>query len=397
MKFDIAQGLTRDEAIAALCTRWVPSRRIESIPVEESCGRILADDCRAQYDLPPHRVSSFDGIAVCSSDFINGVPDTSHWKRGEQFVSADTGDDFPDKFDTIIAIEQVVFDEADCPHFVSDFIFEAGAAVKQAGSTMRKGELLCETQTCITPQIVAILGAGGYAMVPVFQRIKVAYIPTGNELVPVGKIPERGENIESNSLMLRALLQKWGAEMVTYDIIADNQVLLSEAIDEAIATSDLVLINGGSSRGSEDYNSELLQERASWFAHGIKAIPGRPIGMAIINGIPAINVPGPMIATLLASDWLIRALICFYYHQTPPMRVKVSAILDQPIQARSEFEYLARLILEEIDGALHARMVAGNIGLAQNIRLVNGFMAVPSNQAYEVGDIVEVEVLGTRA
>ena len=98
----------------------------------------------------------------------------------------------------------------------------------------------------------------------------------------------------------------------------------------ALEEADMVLINGGSSRGSEDYNSELLQERATFFAHGVKAVPGRPIGMAIIGGKPAINVPGPMIAAFLAADWLVQALVRFYYGQPMPRRATVSAVLDKP-------------------------------------------------------------------
>lgn len=159
----------------------------------------------------------------------------------------------------------------------------------------------------------------------------------------------------------------------------------------------MVLVNGGSSRGSEDYNSELLQERASFFAHGIKAVPGRPIGLSVIGGKPAINVPGPMIAACLASDWLVRALVCFYYGQPLPRRVKVPAVLDGRLGARPGFEQLARLALREVDGVLHAAPVPSAATLAQNMRRVNAFLAVPADVHYEAGQTVEVELLGTVA
>ena len=107
MKFNAEAALTRAQAVEALASRWEFEPRTEQVSVARACGRVLAQDCHARYDLPRHRVSSFDGIAVRSADFAAGLPDTSAWVRGVQFAQADTGDDFPDEFDTVIAAEDV--------------------------------------------------------------------------------------------------------------------------------------------------------------------------------------------------------------------------------------------------------------------------------------------------
>ena len=179
--------------------------------------------------------------------------------------------------------------------------------------------------------------------------------------------------------------------------MADDRAALGIAIDRALAEADVVLVNGGSSRGSEDFNSELLQERASWFSHGVKAVPGRPIGLAVIEGKPAINVPGPMIAAYLAADWLVRGLVCHYYGQPVPQRVKVPAVLDAPLGARPGFEHLARLVARDMDGVLHAAPVPNSATLAENIRSANAFLAVPAGVRYEAGDKADIELLGTKA
>ena len=397
MKFDSNNALARAEALKALESRWKFDHQVEIIATTQACGRVLAQDCCSHYDLPRYRVSSFDGIAVRSADFEKGMPDTSEWKRGVQFAQADTGDDFPDEYDSIIAAEKVSYDCKGRLVIAPDLEFEKGNAIKRAGSTMGEGDLLYKKGTLLTPEAIAILAAGGLAEVPVVKKLRIAYIPTGNELVPIGTEPTRGQNVQTNSLMLSAYFAQWSIEMVEYAIVRDDREALSVAIDRALEETDIVLINGGSSRGSEDYNSELLQERASFFAHGIKAVPGRPIGLAIIGGKPAINVPGPMIATLLASDWLVHALICFYYNQPMPKRVKVPVILDKALGARPGFEQLARLVAREIDGMLHAAPVPASATLAENILSVNAFLAVPVGVRYEVGETVDVELLGTVA
>ena len=397
MKYDREKALTRDEAVNALLSRWSFSVRIEEVGIASACERVLAHDCRAAYDLPPHRVSSFDGIAVRSADFAHGIPDTTKWVRDKHFSQADTGDDFPDEYDTIIAAEDVSYDADGTLHLDPALKFKKGNAVKRAGATMMCDELLYEAGTLLNPEALAILAAGGFTQVPVRKRLKIAYIPTGNELVNIGTTPTRGQNVQTNSLMLEAHLAQWGAELVSYDIVPDDPRLLAAAIDRAIAETDLVLINGGSSRGSEDYNSELLKERASFFAHGIRAVPGRPIGLSIIEGKPAINIPGPMIAAFLANDWLVRSLVSFYYDLPVPERVRVEAILDQPLEARPGFEFLVRLVAREINGIWHAVPVPNGASLAENIRSVNAFLAIGESQHYEQGEIASIELLGTKA
>ncbi|MCI2241637.1 molybdopterin molybdotransferase MoeA [Adlercreutzia faecimuris] len=397
MKFDIDAALTRDEALGALTSRWSPRLCEEAVPAARACGRVLARDCHARYDLPRHRVSSFDGIAVRSTDFADGMPDTAGWKLGRDYVRADTGDDFPDEFDAVVAIEDVELREDGSVAVDPGVEVRPGLAVKPAGATMADGELLYRGGTLLTPEAIALLAAGGWAEVPVLRRLRVGYVPTGTELVSVGVEPTRGQNVQTNSLALGAYCAQWGADLVAYDIVADDRDALAAALDRALAECDLVLVNGGSSRGSEDFNSELLAERASFFAHGVRAVPGRPIGLAIVGGKPAVNVPGPMIAALLAADWLVHGLVCHGYGQPLPRRVAVPAVLDAPLGARPGFEQLARLVLAEHDGVLHAAPVPAGATLAQNVGAVNGFVAVPAGERWETGSMVDVEVLGTVA
>ena len=106
MKFDHEKALTRAEVLKALKARWEFEKRTERVPVGEACGRVLAQDCHAAYDLPRHRVSSFDGIAVRSAACADGRPDTSTGEPGRDYVRADTGDDFPDAYDAV-TVEEV--------------------------------------------------------------------------------------------------------------------------------------------------------------------------------------------------------------------------------------------------------------------------------------------------
>ena len=100
---------TRAHVLETLFQRWAPIARSETIPTIQALGRIPVQDLYAQVSIPVVRAAAMDGVAVASSRFCAGIPDMSHWKLGEDFCRADTGDDFDDHFDAVIPIEQVEF------------------------------------------------------------------------------------------------------------------------------------------------------------------------------------------------------------------------------------------------------------------------------------------------
>ena len=153
--------------------------------------------------------------------------------------------------------------------------------------------------------------AGGITEVPVIRRPRVGYIPTGSELVPPGTVPKRGQNIDSNSALVKGLLELYGAEPVMYEIVSDDKELLSAALNRAIAETDVVLMSGGSSKGEEDYTTRLFEEHGALLTHWVKAVPGRPMSVAFdrSTGTPLINLSGPPAACLNGMLWCVNAVV----------------------------------------------------------------------------------------
>ena len=377
MFYDYDKAVTRREALELLFSRWPAAHEIEKLPLSAAVGSVTAEDLFSSNTLPPYRVSAFDDFAVRSEDFENGMPDTSCWKRGVQYVPADTGDDFPDGYDTVIAVEDVSFDERGRFMLNDGFKFTKGEAVRAAGSVLKPGDLLVRKNTCVTPEIQAVLAIGGVSFVPVLKKPKVAFLPTGSELIPAGTPPERGQNIDSNSLMVSSMLEEWGAEPICFPITKDDRVLLSQRLDEALNMADIVVVNGGTSKGTEDFNSHMIEERASFFRHGVKAVPGRPIGMAIINGKPVLNIPGPVLAAWLAMDWLVRGLLCHYYGTPAPKRQTVTGILTSDIKKGAGFEMLCRVHIKRNGDGYLISPVPRSADMAFALREGNGLLTLP--------------------
>ncbi len=393
MKFVLEESVTRKDALQLLRENWKFTAETEFVPLAQAGSRVTAQDIYSGNTLPVYRSSCFDGFAVRSAAFENGLPDPAGWVKGTDYVPADTGDDFPDEYDTIIAVEDVYYDEAGHLHFVDGFSFTKGDAVNPAGSLVKAGDLLVPAHTRLTPPLLAALAMGGIHQVPVVRRPRVVYIPTGSELVPAGIQPERGQNIEANGLMLSSFLAQWGADPICFPIVKDDKIRLEAALDEALKTADLVLINGGSSRGGEDFNATLLQEKASFFRHGVRAVPGRPVAISIVAGKPVINVPGPVLAAFLAADWCVSGLVHHYLGLPTPKRPSVTANLAVPLNKNPDFEMLLRVNLAKTAEGFSVVPFPHGSGVPAALRC-DGLLTLPiGSTGCAVGDEVAVELL----
>lgn len=395
MKFEYNNAATREFALEEMCSLWNPERAVEHIALDKAFGRTTAKDVYALHNLPVVRSSKRDGIAVKSADFANCTPCTDGWLRNVNFCQADTGDDFADDFDAVIARESFEFNEKGEPVFAEDLEpVVAGDGVNPSGSIIEAGQLVVPAGYRLTPEYVAICAVGGVATVPVVAKPVVAFLPTGSELVPWGSAPNRGQNIEANSLMVRGFVEEWGGECITYPTTLDKPELLGAALDRALEVADIVIINGGSSRGEEDYNSRMLQRRGSHFRHGVRTVPGRPVGMSIVEGKPVINVPGPVDAAFLCCDWLIRGLVAHYLNVVNSLRPTVMAKLSQDVRKMKTFERLIRVTLQACeDGTFTCTPLEVN-GIARTIFEADGMVSLPSGEAMmECGSTVSVALL----
>lgn len=399
MKFEYDRSVTRGEALSLLKEAWAPVRDACAVPLSEALGRVTACEIRSTHALPVVRSSRCDGIAVRSADFADGAPDTTGWIRNVDFAQADTGDDFADEFDAVVAVEAIRWREDGTPGFIDpDLGVAPGASVNPSGSIIEKDALIVPARTRLTPENIAALAVGGHASVSVIRTLKVAFIPTGSELVPIGTQPARGQNIEANSLLVSCMLAEWGAEALCYEIVRDDCAALEVALDTALAQADIVLVNGGSSRGEEDYNARMLEARSAFFRHGVKAVPGRPVGIAIIDGKPVVNIPGPVLAAFLCMDWLIRGLVAHYYGIPELGRQKVRARIGCAMTKPEKFEKLVRVTLHgDGQGGYLCEPVAAN-GVAETLLASDGLLALPIGRSeFSEGEEVEVELLRHRA
>lgn len=337
---------SREEVYRRLDENWPLARATETVPVTEACGRIPAKDVTAVVNIPLVRASVRDGVAVDSARFAGGIPDTSAWVMGEDFARADTGDDFDDAFNAVIMIEDVDLTVD------GRLTIHPGTPVTPAmntrgpGTTVREGDPLVFAGMPLRPKDLAGLQMGGIGEIAVVKRPLVAFIPTGSELIAPGTPVTRGKNIDTNSILATETLKQLGAEPWPFAIVKDEEGPIEAAMDEALAKADIVIINGGSSKGDEDCTARLLHRRGKVLCHGAQAAPGKPLCAAIVGGKPVINLPGPFMAAYHGLEWCINWCVNHYLGQPMRRRQKLKCTLTGELEGSDTVSFLAIVDVE---------------------------------------------------
>lgn len=387
--------LTKTEVLERLFDCWQPKPQTENIPVDEALGRITATSLFARHTLPVVRASRMDGIAVDARHFAHGDPETTGWVEGVDYMRADTGDDFDDRFDTIIPIEDVAFACDGELLLKASLNVRPGDRVSRAGSTIQEGDCIVESHLPLQPVDLAGLVMGGVQTVPVIKKPVVAFIPTGNELIAPGSKPARGQNIDCNTILAENMLRQMGAQPLCLPIVRDDLARLEQVLQQALQQADIVIINGGSSKGGEDYNARLLKEYGDVLCHGVAAAPGKPMCIAIINGKPVINLPGPALSAFYGMDWCVRSIVCRYLSIPVPQRIRASAVLTDELHSRKPIAFLHRLhVDQQVDGSYAATPLSiDGHGAVRNLCADALFITRIGDDYYPKGSEIEVELV----
>lgn len=321
--------VSRDQAVEMLLSHASFDPATEEVPIEQACGRVLAEDATAQLDMPNCLTCRMDSVAVRWDDFADGMPDTAGWKRGEQWEFANTGVGMPEGFDTAIVIEHVRLSDD-----LGTIEFDAAPSARYAGtsaigSKMHAGDVLVEAGTVLTPLLVSHIAAGNNTSARVIARPKVAFIPTGNELVPAGASVPRGKNIETNSLLIGAKIREWGGDPLIWDIVPDKKDDIKRAIVEACAAADIVVVNAGSSKGSDDWNIEMLDEVGEVLYHQTNHGPGHHSSGSVVDGTVVVGISGPPGGAAFTSDFYLYPLMMKYFG-LPTNLQKATVRLSEP-------------------------------------------------------------------
>ncbi|CEP69236.1 Molybdenum cofactor synthesis [Moorella glycerini] len=368
----------------------------EEIDVTKALGRVTAAPVYAAISSPHYPAAAMDGIAVrAEKTFGASEGEPLELALDREAVVVDTGDPLPEGFDAVIMIEEVAFKDKATAVIRRPAV--PGQNIRPVGEDITAGELLVPVNHILTPYDLGGMLAAGVTRVAVRPRPRVAILPTGTELVPPNPNPAPGEILESNGTMLAGLVTRWGGEPQVYPITPDDYQLLKERLLQALAGSDLVLINAGSSAGREDYTARLVAELGQVLTHGVATRPGKPVILGIVEGKPVIGVPGYPVSAALCAELFARPVIYYRQGLEPPRRERVQAVLARKIYSPLGREEFVRVRLEREGDRLVAIPTSRGAGTIMALARADGIVVVPRlAEGFAAGQEVTVYLLRPR-
>lgn len=405
--------IDRDEATARfhrhLLLKPLPA---ESVPLSRALGRVLAQPVIGAVDVPGFDRASVDGFAVRADDTAGaserapkrlrlnaeiltpGKEPRLAVERGTATLIA-TGGMLPRGADAVVMIEHTETVEGDGSVIEIRRAAAPGQFVAFSGSDIARGETVLRAGTRLASREIGMLAAVGRAQVEVHRKPRVAIISTGDEIVSLGKPIRPGAVYDSNGAILAAAVEEVGGVPKPLGIGPDDDVVLARLIEEGLATCDMVIMSGGTSKGAGDlcYRAVAHFSDPGIVVHGVALKPGKPLCLAVTRNKPVIVLPG----------FPTSAIFTFHEFAAPVIRVMaglraeqaatVEAILPLRVTSeagRTEF-MMVSLVPGAKEGALAAYPIGKGSGAVTSFSQADGFITI-DRDVETVGSLTPVTV-----
>jgi molybdopterin molybdotransferase len=389
---------------------WIDQRvgalEAEAIPLHDASQRVLAQDVASDCAVPGFDRAAMDGFALRGTETFGAdryapleldvigesLPARPFVGRAEigQAVRIMTGAPIPAGADAVAQAEiteEILTEKGRIVRLCEPV--PPGRHVGRRGEDIEPGSVILRAGRRLRPQDLGVLASVGASPVAVVRRPSVAILITGEELLPCGSKPEGYRIVDSNSVMLAALLRRDGVQDIRIAMLNDRYDLVKEAL--AAATEDMILISGGSSVGIEDHAPRVLAELGEIVAHGVALRPASPTGLGFLGQRPVFLMPGNPVSCLCAYDLFAgraarrlggRNIAFPYPSRVLPLARKITSMVGR-------VDYVRVLIS---DGRVEPLAISGASILSSTTR-ADGFVLVPGDlEGYAEGESVVVHL-----
>ena len=368
-----------------------PPGQVESLPLANADGRVLAENIVAGLDLPPWDNSAMDGYALCLADY-SGEPLVVSQRifAGSAPVTLVpgscarifTGAPLPAGADCVEMQENVELLADGRVRFLQPL--KARQHIRPQGQETRSGELILAAGTRLTPIELGLIASLGLAEIKVSRGLRAAVVSTGDELVEPGQPLGPGQIYNSNRQLLISWLQRLGCEVVDAGILPDDLAATREALGQLLDVG-LILSTGGVSVGEADFLGEALREEGQLAMWKLAIKPGKPLTFGHFRGVPVIGLPGNPASTLVTFSILARPYILrrMGVNNVAPLGFAVPAGFAWPKPGKRR-EYL-RARMEQGRAVLYPNQSSG---VLRSATWADGLVEVLENSTLAEGDAV---------
>lgn len=383
----------------------------ETLPLDEKLiGRILASPIWAINSSPHYHASAMDGFAVRAEQTRTAmITAPVNLRLGEEARYVDTGDPLPDWANAVIPIENIEpLDQNGeiSPNPRAPIFIRIRSAIVPWSHVRPMGEDIVATQLVLPaghilgPFDLGAIAASGHTLVQVTRKPRVAILPTGTELVPIGSQLRPGDILEYNSLVMAAQIQQMGAEPIRFPITPDDFGKICENVSLAAQTCDLVLLNAGSSAGSEDFSARVVETLGQLLVHGIAVRPGHPVILGMLTEkkkTPIIGVPGYPVSAALTVDIFAEPILARWLGRPPKEPEQETAFITRKTVSPPGDDDFVRVVLGQVGEKMLCAPISRGAGVITSLVRADGLVILPRGvQGVEAGEKVQVRLMKTR-
>jgi len=320
-----------------------PITRVELVGIDDASGRVLAEDMVATLSTPPFDRAAMDGYAVKARDTFNAgqfsprvlnligelhAGETPQTKvNARECIQIATGAMVPKGADAVVMVEDTEVESGKVKVFKAVY---PRANVAPKGEDIKKGGLVLKQGFILDAGKVGVLASQGITQVKVYEKPRVAVLPSGEEVVEIGQRLRPGQVYDINSHTIASVVRANGGLAHRFGVVGDNTEEIRKTITEAIK-SDLVVISGGSSVGERDLLIDVLGDMGEILFHGIQVKPGKPTIFALVQGTPLMGMPGYPTSCLINTYLFLLPAIRKMSHLPPRVGESVAAKLSRRV------------------------------------------------------------------
>jgi molybdopterin molybdotransferase len=380
------------------------SLHTEVVSLDESLGRIVAEDIVAYENIPPFNRSLVDGFAIKVKD-AQGAKETNPallYYKGEIRIGEEakavlddgsciyisTGAMMPEGADGVVMQEYTrrmgdAVEITKTTHKGENICF-TGEDIKLGGSVLPKGKRL-------TPFDLGVLAALGMADLWVYKKLKIALISSGDEIIAVDQQPEPGQIRDINRYTVLNMLKKTCSDVSFVGIARDNPEDIKEHLRGA-HESDMILVSGGSSKGERDYiTASIDQLGGKILFHGINIKPGKPTIFATLWGKPVFGLPGHPVSCIMALTRFVMPLVKRLQGETKGGEKRTTGTLSTNIPSSYGIEEYVRVTIVYNEEGCKVTPLFAKSSVISSLSQASGYVIVPGGrEGFEQGDEVEV-------
>ena len=400
---EFLKAITAREALDMI-DAFPVSLHTEVVSIDESLGRIVAEDIIAHENIPPFSRSLVDGFAIKVKD-AQGAKETNPallFYKGEIRIGEETkiiledgsciyistGAMMPEGADGVVMQEHTrrmgdAVEITKTIHKGENIIF-TGEDITQGGVVLKQGKRL-------TPFDLGLLAALGMVDVWSFKKQKISLISSGDEIIAIDKKPKPGQIRDINRYTILNMLKNTCSDVQFVGIARDNPEDIQEHL-LAARESDIILVSGGSSKGERDYITTSIEQLGGTILfHGVNIKPGKPTIFASLWEKPVFGLPGHPVSCIMALTRFVIPLVKKLQGETRAAEKQTRGVLATNIPSSYGIEEYVRVEIVYDDTGCKVVPLFSKSSVISSLSQATGYIIVPEGkEGFEKGEEVVV-------